>query len=224
MSLLETMRVPVLLMLTVTAALAFGCGGDDCEPSDEVANFLDDDCDGEIDNGFKYVFLTSSLHTGDLTASSPIMTLDGLEAADAICQDLAEAADLPGTYAAWLSSEMVSVASSLPFDAANGDSYVLVDGTEIAVGFDDVIDGGIDAAIQLDEAGNVIPPAGVDSFVWTGSFAAGTPQSGQVCNDWTDGTNGAPGVIGEYLATNELWSRISARTCDNLFRLYCFQR
>lgn len=198
------LRVLPLSLWVLCTAVAVGCGGED-------------------DDGVKYVFLSSTKHTGDLTASSPIMTTNGLDAGDAICQGLADAADLPGTYAAWLSSATVAVADTLPLDPANDDLYILVDGTVIAQGFADVLDG-IDNPIQIDEDGNLVPPFGNDSFVWTGSYETGQPQTDAVCSDWTDGTSGSGGVIGEYLATNEYWSRISGRSCEQQFRLYCFER
>ena len=43
----------------------------------EIADRVDNDCDGEVDNGFKYAFATSSTHPGNL---------GGLTGADTICQ------------------------------------------------------------------------------------------------------------------------------------------
>lgn len=49
---------------------------------------------GGEEGPFNYAFLSSTKHTGDL---------GGLTGADTLCNDLATAAGLPGTYVAWLS-------------------------------------------------------------------------------------------------------------------------
>ena len=68
----------------------------------ETADRVDNDYDGEVDNGFKYAFVTSSTHTGNL---------GGLAGADAICDGLAAGVTAPlplptGDYVAWLSSSL----------------------------------------------------------------------------------------------------------------------
>ena len=71
-------------------------------------------------DGSKCVFVSSTLHTGDL---------GGLTGADAICNNLAEAAGFPGTYMAWLSDS--SASPSTLFTQATV-PYRRVDGTQVA--------------------------------------------------------------------------------------------
>ena len=95
-------------------------------------------------NNFKRVFVTSTTHTGNL---------GGLDAADAICQELADNSELTGQYKAWLSNDTQSpstrfIQSDVP--------YVLVDGTQIAINYDDLVDGTIQNVIDLTEGSNTV--------------------------------------------------------------------
>ena len=122
----------------------------DCDDDDflinpdgsETADLIDEDCDDRVDNGFKYVFVSSTTYTGDL---------GGLEGADSICQSLADASILPvGVYKAWLSSSVESAADRLQHSSQY---YVTADGNLVANGWDDLTDGAIQSAINVFESG-----------------------------------------------------------------------
>ena len=135
----------------------------------ETADRVDNDCDGEMDNGFKYAFVTSSTHTGNLGAGYP----GGLEGADAICQGLADAAvpALPsGTYTAWLSSSTVDARDRVTDNQSNTFTYVITGGIGIAAGFAQLTDGGIDSSIRFDESSTLVASV---TDVWTDTSVNG---------------------------------------------------
>jgi hypothetical protein len=171
----------------------------------------------------KRVFISSQSYEGNL---------GGLAGADAKCAALASAAELTGTYAAWLSTSSVNAVSRF----APGARYTLVDGTVLASSLADLTDGTLSAAIDLDENGVV-----TNSRAWTGTAPAGTAcfqGSGGNCNltspgndglvrtaceDWTVAVAGSEAVTG-YMATNGTWTLEGDRACPDLHRLYCVQQ
>lgn len=193
-----------------------------------TADLVDSNCDGDVDPGFKYVFVTSTLHTGDITASAPIATTDPLLAADAICQNLANnaAIPLPGNYAAWLSTSSVDALNRVTTDTGNTFKYVLTDpGTLVSDGFAGIIDGTIDNEINVDESG-AINPGNADS-TWTGTGENGQANSLDNCLDWTSADSAEKGTYGEHVAAHNdggRWTQRSLLDCDTGRQLYCFQK
>ena len=155
------------------------------------------------------VFVTS----GDVGGN-----LGGLDGADAICQFLADANGVPGTFRAWLSDATGS--PSTRFVQSPG-PYVLLDGTVIAASWADLTDGAILAPIQVDESGN----SSADPEAWTNTQADGTVDApGRHCQNWTDG-NQSIGAVGVTPATDAAWTesgRVAA--CFAGAKLYCFQQ
>lgn len=188
-----------------------------------TADLIDSNCDGEVDPGFKYVFVSSNSYSGDLIASAPIVTNDGLQAADAICQQLADQAvpALPGTYAAWLSSESVNARDRVTAEPQNTFSYVLPDAPRsvIAVGFPGLVDGVLDHAINTDQSGTEL----VLRFVWTGSRYDGVRAGGQ-CDNWSQSSSQLLGYAGVSVDFDSEWSWWDQASCDQELHLYCFQR
>jgi len=152
------------------------------------------------------VFVTSTTHNGNL---------GGLSGADAICQGLADAASLPGTYMAWLSDSTGTpdtrfVKSTSP--------YTLIDGTILADDWDELIDGSLNARINLDEIGSVpYPPQ-----VWTNTKNDGKAFNPNDCNDWTSGTNADHSRVSSTV--DDSFQPLFKTTCNNGYRLYCFQQ
>ena len=123
------------------------------------------------------VFVTSTTHTGNL---------GGLDGADAICQARAKSGPAaPGTYKAWLSTACQSrrrlrlTHATVP--------YRLVEGTQVAGDWDDLTDGTLDAPINRDQGGLLLPI----SQVWTGTAADGS-FAGSDCVAWTDKSPASP--------------------------------
>jgi len=133
------------------------------------------------------VFLSSIRYDGNL---------GGLNGADAKCQDLANAAGLPGSYKAWLSDSTSSPSSR--FVPSTG-PYQLVTGTTIAANFTDLTDGPLLAPITVTETGGGF---GSSERVWTHSLSNGNAGAdpGAHCANWSTNGPGAEGNDGS--ATN----------------------
>jgi hypothetical protein len=153
------------------------------------------------------VFMTSGLYNGS--------SLGGLAGADAVCQDEADAAGLPGTYKAWLSAagEGNSAAERLTHSEV---PYVRVDGTQVADSWDDLTDGSLDAPIGPFPAGPEI---------WTGTASDGSFVSGSSdCGAWTN-TTGAGAVYGLCNHVTSGWTQSEyTYDCDISLWLYCFEQ
>jgi TolB-like protein len=188
----------------------------------------------------KIVFVSSARYTGNL---------GGVAGADAKCQQLAEAAGLPGTYKAWLSDKTSSPAAT--FTRWNG-PYVLVDGTKVASNWLGLTERFHFVPINISETGQ---DAG-KSFQWTNTGSSGGPGPGRVtrdmlestwgpgeasiratvrdgsCQNWTS-SNGDlyDGLYGNSIGMGVEWtydiaSPTSAQIadCNEMLRLYCFQQ
>src|SRR5262245_50165626 len=116
------------------------------------------------------VFVSSQTYDGKL---------GGLRGADAKCQALAAAANLPGAYKAWLADATAS--PSTRFVKSSG-PYQLVDGTTIATDWADLTDGGLQAPIDVTEQQG--SPGG-SGEVWTNANPDGTKKSQSHCANWT---------------------------------------
>lgn len=201
------------------------CFGGACVPCSGNAPCPDGCCQDDGTCGATCrVFATSSTHSGDM---------DGLIGADAICQDLAEAAGLPGLYLAWLSAGTDSPNTRFPLagDPAIG-PYVLVGNpaATIAADWDALtnlptcvvgqISPCLDQPIDRDETG-----AGFGSpfTAWTGTLPSGTAVS-RTCEQWTNSTVNVVGHAGETNKSDARWTNAIGPTCNLGLRVYCFQQ
>jgi TolB-like protein len=188
----------------------------------------------------KMVFVTSARYSGNL---------GGVAGADEKCQQLAEAALLPGIYKAWLSDKSSSPAST--FTRWNG-PYVLVDGTEVASNWYGFTEEFHFVPIKITETGQDAR----ESLQWTNTTPSGGPGPGRItrdmlismwgretadvratvrdgsCQNWTS-SNGDlyDGLYGNSIGLGQSWtyntaSPIGAQIadCDKMLRLYCFQQ
>jgi len=160
------------------------------------------------DTDAKLVFVTSTVHDGDL---------GGLAGADAICQSLASAAGLEGTWVAWLSTQSPEV--DAPDRIADAE-YRLVDRvTVVANSWLELTNGGQHHAIDMTE--NEITLGG--GGVFTGTTIDMIP--GDTCANWTSATAPDRGTSGSLASSDLDWTDTSASvTCDTEQRLYCFQQ
>ncbi len=168
----------------------------------------------------KTVFVTSGIWRGDLKTAG--MGIDGLSGADNLCQAAANRSALvpAGIYIAWLSDSATDAGDRLP---ENLDGYFLTNGTKVADNRDDLLDGTLDHAIDLDEYAMFLD----QRFVWTGTFSDGTASATtNRCFDWeSKDTNSANnGDYGRTDYDDDFWSRVHARGCENQLSLYCFQK
>jgi hypothetical protein len=169
----------------------------------------------------KLVFVTSQLYGANL---------GGLDGADAKCQALATAANLPGTYRAWLSDSTGSPSTRFTQSA---NPYKLVNGTVVANSWADLIDGNISTTISVTESGGAPPSSGspgcAADAVFSNTRVNGT--LGNVVNSCTNWTGqGATIAWGRSTATNTTWTNYCVGNntpfCDGTIKskLYCFQQ
>ena len=177
----------------------------------------------------KIVFVTSARYTENL---------GGIAGADEKCQQLAEAAGLPGTYKAWLSDKTSSPATT--FTRSNG-PYVLVDGTEVASNWLGLTEDYHFVPINITETGQDVG----ESSQWTNTTPSGGPgpcpcpsEAGRPevrdgsCQNWTSSHGGLyDGLTGSSSLQLPGWTyNIISPThpriadCDEMLRLYCFQQ
>ena len=158
------------------------------------------------------VFATSSRYTANL---------GGLAGADAICQAHADAAGLPGTYAAYLSDSTTHAINRIPHAEYRrvGDSALVVP-DKVDLSLDQLV-----FAVANDEFGNTIL---ADTEVMTGTDHGGVfrsePGIGS-CSDWTRDTDESPGLVasGHVDSNGHWWVQETVRNCSASQRLYCFQ-
>ena len=165
----------------------------------------------------KRVFVTSTAYYG---------ILGGIIGADQICNSLAQAAELSGTYMAWISDEASSPQTRFTKSQAG---YMLVDGTMVAENWDDLTDNSIMHRIDMDELGVTI-----NSFwlVWTGTLDHGTAYAGDPtwtnCGNWTspnyEGLTGGAYLSNYDHFTDSNWSAATVTACNSQNRLYCFEQ
>ena len=138
--------------------------------------------------------------------------LGGLEQADLICAEFADAEGLPGEYVAWLSDQTTDAWERL--SGARG--WVRLDGRPFADRPADIQSNRLYYPVTLDESGAEVR----DAFVVTGT-ASGGLASGTDCSGWSDlaGTY-QKGVVG---ALGSEWTAGGGPLpCSQEARLLCF--
>lgn len=205
-------------------AVEDGCGGTlqcgICPPPNP--------CTGTCLTRKRLVFTTSAVYQGG--------KLGGLDGADAICQNHAKSAQLTGTYRAWLSD---ATGSPLTRMIRGTGDYTLVDGTLVAHGWDDLVDGQLMHAIDLDETGAF--PLGTGGFkcmgggitAWTGTDFDGARLVESVgiadesCGNWSAfkaGDRDTYGLIGDTTKSATQWTRSCSIPCTYSSALYCIEQ
>lgn len=151
----------------------------------------------------KRVFVSSATYYG---------ALGGLGGADAKCNQLAQAASLPGTFVAWLSTD-----TTFAKDRVTGlGPWSLVGQSDVAVSKGELTNPPLSLPIRRDERGSE-----VTGLVWTGTSPSGTFFEGD-CTDWTSDDRGRAG-IGDSAADGAAWTAATTSSCTARRRLYCFE-
>jgi hypothetical protein len=177
------------------------------------------------------VFISDTLdrYQGNLILFDPA-GLSGLVGADAKCNELAQAAGLPGTYKAWLSDSSESPSTRF---VKNPGPYVLVDGTQIAANWTDLTTekpNGTYLAVPIDKSQIGTHMNAEGHWAWTYTLPNGNP-GGAIgdfhCLNWTtnEGDSEAKhGSEGFNQNTNSNWTSDGAIACDQVDHLFCFQQ
>jgi len=178
----------------------------------------------------RIVFTTSRKYSANL---------NGLLGADLLCTTLAGSAQLPGTYKAWLSDNTTGPASPGRMTHSTG-HYVLVNGTQVASGWDGLTSGTLLHAIDLSELGSTPPTStagsngGCDAstdthFVYTNTYGSGTPKymvGSDNCSDWTVVNMLSAGMTGHWNSAGSDWTAAcyGGLTCKGSAAIYCVQQ
>ncbi len=194
-----------------------GCGdgilhegfGEECDDgnSDEA-----DGCNSQCARD-RFVFLTSTTTQGKFGAVS---------GANSHCKSLAQDAGLPNplTYRAWMSDDDFSPDEW--FFKSKG-RYLLTSGAVVAKDWEDLTDGTLENAINVDENGELIGSGGV----WTNTTPQGLkhPDSAD-CEGWTVTAFPAEGRFGLASEANDQWSdanNFNPEACGASGHFYCFE-
>ena len=188
-----------------------GASGSDAAPSPAVAAEGGAAVDGPA-AGARYVFVTSTPFSGDLT---------GADFADVRCQAEADAAHLLGKYVAWIATpttppegRVVSPVGSPTFVTTMGE-LVFPAGNLPGPGATPV------HPIRWDASKKLVAS---DAFVWTGTPSGGAAsETATTCAEWTSADLESYGWVGDPLSTTSSWTSLNTHTCKQTGRLYCFQ-
>ena len=140
--------------------------------------------------------------------------LGGLEGADEKCNAAAGAANLSGTWRAWLSTDTVHAK-----DRVGDLPYYVLTGEAINTSLADLLDGQLATAIDTTELGGQLV-----ANVWTNTKTFGTNNTAWGnCNNWTN-TSGAKSGYGNSGSWGNSWTFTFGMYCGSgQNHLYCFQ-
>jgi hypothetical protein len=167
----------------------------------------------------RFVFVTSQTFDGDL---------GGLDGADMKCQSVADAANLPGSYQAWIGQ----AGETFIRFAHSTVPYILPSGQIVAKDWNDLTRAKTALAnpINVDERGNIIND---HFFVWT-NLGANVGEVGPIgappaplnpadCNNWSSDQGSDFGWVGYSRGTDSTWTQLGIIDCKMRARLYCFE-
>jgi hypothetical protein len=201
----------LLLPIVLVGSLACGCADSAAEslPDASVDASVDAPTDAAADasvEGGRRVFVSSTLQDADF---------GGVTGADELCATQAAAAGVDGVFKAWLSTRSSSVTDRLEHSS---DPYVLVDGTVVAVNWDDLVDGALLARINRDASGQLHT-----DDVWTGTLATGASELTDDCAGFTSASAGRA-LCGASTSTTMTWTENQRPECATRLRLYCIEQ
>jgi len=128
------------------------------------------------------------------------------------------AANLNGTYRAWLAHDTMSPSNRF---VQSSDPYVRTDGMTVANNYADLTDGTIANPINKDENESDIEDVIV---AWTNVNTDGTTTGtgmNDSCQNWQSATRGQ---TGNTTAASSQWTEFGCRVCTTVRRLYCFEQ
>jgi hypothetical protein len=165
------------------------------------------------------VFVTSSRYSGDLKTAGAGAT--GLAGGDALCQTAATAANLGGTWKAWLSIGVAGggATTNAVDRIAEGGPWYRLDGEKAFNNRANLMTAPL-VSLNHDENNRLVLE---DREVWTGTEVGGR-WTGQDCTQWTSG-NGIPsGTMGDASKADGSWTTSAPASCAFGKRLYCLEQ
>ncbi|MEZ4450554.1 MAG: DUF1554 domain-containing protein [Nannocystaceae bacterium] len=170
-------------------------------------------CDSCVWGG-KVMFASSVVYSG---------ALGGLSGADDKCQVLAGEAQIIGegrAFRAWLSDGVKSAAARITHSDA---PYILLDGTIVAEGWADLVDGTLAHPIDRNEMNE---PVKDFLWAWTGTTPQGLVDPMYTCSGWTSAMNDVKGARGRPDSLTSTWSWVKGgeNACVTVQRIYCVEQ
>jgi len=162
-------------------------------------------------------FATSVSGSADLGSWTDAGGQTGLAAADVICQARAAVGSLPNPsrFRAWLSDSATHARDRLLTDGPR----VRPDGVKVADSFTDLLDGSLDASINVTELGTYL----TNDAAWTATNSEGWLLDG-TCSDWTSATGGDAARAGTTFGADSTWTVYYSPSCSFAnSRLYCIE-
>jgi hypothetical protein len=148
--------------------------------------------------GDKRVFITSTAYVGSAVTDA--------------CSVAAAAANLGGTWTAWLSTDTQDA-----IDRVTGNGpWKRLDGVVVFNNHANLATQPL-AQIVIDENGDL-----VDGFVWTGTNTGGRKAT-YTCGSWTSGSVTVAGTYGRLDLGAQSWSAYNDMPCDNPLHVYCLE-
>jgi hypothetical protein len=196
------------------------CDDGDAEPDGDANNDADNNNDGCPNNcraDYYLIFITQTPVDGS------IAPIDGLSAADALCNEEAFGM-VSGTFKAWLSSSTTPAKDHIPEGVVGFDplkSLKLRDGQLVAESWDNLLSEGPIVGISKDVTGGTL----LNANVWTNTLPNGDLADVMAsCADWTSASKFVSSICGKSGQTGDNWTNNPGTVnCDQLSYLYCFQ-
>ncbi|MCA9657840.1 MAG: hypothetical protein KC486_05810 [Myxococcales bacterium] len=189
---------------------------EECDDGNDVDG---DGCSHQCIREIRTVFITSAKFYGTLAPAIGDIT-SGVALADAHCQELAENANLAGTYMAWLSDKSVGPAERFGIAEDFAGRFEMTNGETLAEGWSELTSGVINAPIISDEEGNFVGM----SLIWTNTAQDGTSKGDSDCGGWSIDDGGKKAFYGTSGKTDGGWTDSNELLpCLSECRLYCFQ-
>jgi hypothetical protein len=214
----QIIKTFVLLLVLITALAGCGGSGSDAPPAPPTTLIA---------------FATSVSGTGDLSTWTDAGGASGVPAGDNICQALATAAGLSGTFKAWLSDSTTDAychvqgytgkvgancgQASLPVAAG---PWVRTDGYPFAPTIDKLVNNGqVFTPVAYDQGGNLL-------FAFT-LYYTGTKANGKVdthtCINWTSSVDAGGAQFGGTEDASGWWTERGGVGCGGPLSLLCLQ-
>lgn len=185
--------------------------GEACDDGDAEDG---DGCSVACQRDAYFVFVTSERYPG---------TFGGILKADAHCAERAAAAALPGVYLAWLSA---GNDTPLSRHAQSPLPYVLPDGSQVALNWQDLTDSSLLHPINVTETGETLPmiaPCAAETSTWTATKPNGASVGTDFqCLGWSFPVGN--GRIGDSASVTGTWSSNCNLNCQTALRFYCFEQ
>lgn len=141
---------------------------------------------------------------------------------DDVCNAAASGSAVGGVknakFVAWVSTGAVRAATRAQVLGFTG-AFQMPDGTAVAQGGADLLDGTIAAFLDHDENGE-LRAAGTP---WTGTTADGAVDTDGTCADWSTNAAAKLATRGTTTEKNGRWTKSVAGSCGDMNPIYCFQ-